>query len=231
MRKGSHPKKHETQAKILHAAILLFLEKGYQAARTADISKKAGFTSTMFFSAFADKESVLYALIGVMFGSQFDVAERLLGEACSPVLLYSVETALQLHIAELSEALRDLYVTAYTLPTTSEYIYQKTAAKLEQIFKDYRKDCEAKDFYELEIASAGIVRGYMAKPCGMYFTMRQKISRFLDVALKVYDVPQDERQRAIQTVLRMDLHAVANELVCRVIKRAEAGRLLQDNEE
>ena len=36
-----------------------------------------------------------------------------------PVFLYAVETALQLHIAELTEPLRKRYVMAYTLPTTS----------------------------------------------------------------------------------------------------------------
>ena len=36
-----------------------------------------------------------------------------------PVFLYAVETALQLHIAELTEPLRERYVMAYTLPTTS----------------------------------------------------------------------------------------------------------------
>ncbi len=39
-----------------------------------------------------------------------------------PGFLYSVETALQIHITELSEPLRELYVAAYTLPTTAEYI-------------------------------------------------------------------------------------------------------------
>ena len=49
--------------------------------------------------------------------------------AADPVFLYAVETALQLHIAELSEPLRELYVMAYTLPTTSAYLYRSTAER------------------------------------------------------------------------------------------------------
>ena len=51
-------------------------------------------------------------------------------------VLYAVETAIQLHIAELTEPLRKLYVTAYTLPSTSAYLYRSTAKRLEGIFGD-----------------------------------------------------------------------------------------------
>lgn len=42
------------------------------------------------------------------------------------LLLYGLETGLQLHITELSEPLRELYVTAYSLPSTSDYIYKSS---------------------------------------------------------------------------------------------------------
>ena len=73
-------------------------------------------------------------------------------------MLYAEETAIQLHIAGLTEPLRKLYVTAYTLSSTSAYLYRSTAKRLEGIFGDYLPDAEAKDFYEMEIASAGIIR-------------------------------------------------------------------------
>ena len=68
-------------------------------------------------------------------------------------MLYAVETPVQLHIAELTEPLRKLYVTAYTLSSTSAYLYRSTAERLEGIFGDDLPDAEAKDFYEMEIAS------------------------------------------------------------------------------
>lgn len=223
MRKGSRPKKKQTQVKMIHAAVTLFLEKGYRDTKTAEISEKAGFSPTMFFGVFPDKEAVLYALIGHMFDGQFAAVESLLEKSWDPVLLYCIETSMQLHIAELSEALRDLYVTAYSLPTTSEYIYKKTAAKLSAIFKEYMPKYAEKDFYELEIASAGAVRGYMAKPCSLYFTIDQKISRFLEASLKIYEVPEEKRRQMIEQVLSMDLHSMAERLIQQTVKRAEYG--------
>ncbi len=90
--------------------------------------------------------------------------------------------------------MRELYVMAYSLPTTSAYLYRSTAQRLQKIFGPYLSDAEPKDFYETEIASAGIMRGFMSVPCNLYFTLDAKVARFLDCALKLYDIPRKKRQ-------------------------------------
>ena len=122
-----------TQQKMLRAAVKLFLEKGYEGTTTAEIARAAGMTPSSFFRAFPSKEALLLELDKRMFSGQFALAEQH-STAQDPVLLYAVETAIQLHIAELTEPLRELYVTAYTLPSTSAYLYRSTAKRLEGIF-------------------------------------------------------------------------------------------------
>ena len=182
-----------TQQKMLRAAVKLFLEKGYEGTTTAEIARAAGMTPSSFFRAFPSKEALLLELDKRMFSGQFALAEQH-SAAQDPVLLYAVETAIQLHIAELTEPLRELYVTAYTLPSTSAYLYRSTAKRLEGIFGDYLPDAEAKDFYEMEIASAGMMRSFMAVPCDVYFTVERKIARFLECALKLYNVLPERRR-------------------------------------
>ena len=138
-------------------------------------------------------------------------------------MLYAVETAIQLHIAELTEPLRKLYVTAYTLPSTSAYLYRSTAKRLEGIFGDYLPDAEAKDFYEMEIASTGMMRSFMAVPCDVYFTVERKIARFLECALKLYNVPVERRREVTATVLQLDLHAMAAGIIRTTVQQAEKG--------
>lgn len=186
-----------TQQKMLRAAVKLFLEKGYEGTTTAEIARAAGMTPSSFFRAFPSKEALLLELDKRMFSGQFALAEQH-STARDPVLLYAVETAIQLHIAELTEPLRELYVTAYTLPSTSAYLYRSTAKRLEGIFGDYLSDAEAKDFYEMEIASAGMMRSFMAVPCDVYFTVERKIARFLECALKLYNVPVERGGRSPQ---------------------------------
>lgn len=97
-----------TQQKMLRAAVALFLESGYEKTTTAKIAKAAGMTQSSFFRAFASKEALLLELVRRMFGGQFALAEQHSGIE-DPVLLYAVETSLQLHIAELTEPLREMW--------------------------------------------------------------------------------------------------------------------------
>lgn len=211
-----------TQQKMLRAAVALFLEKGYGKTTTAEIAEAAGMAQSSFFRAFSSKEALLLELVRRMFTGQFALAERHSGEE-DPVFLYAVETALQLHITELTQPLRELYVAAYSLPSTSSFIYQSTAGRLQTIFGAYLPEAEAKDFYEMEIASAGIMRGFMSVPCDLYFTMDDKLSRFLDCSLKLYNVPAQQRAAITVTVLKMDLHAMAADMIQKTIRQAEEG--------
>ena len=211
-----------TQQKVLRAAVALFLEKGYTRTTTGEIAKAAGIGQSSFFHVFPSKEALLLELVKRMFSGQFALAGQHSGEQ-DPVLLYAVETALQLHIAELTEPLRELYVTGYSLPTTSAYIYRSTAERLQGIFGEYPPHAQAKDFYEMEIASAGIMRSFMAVPCDLYFTAEVKIARFLDCALKLYDVPEEKRAAITAAVLQMDLHTMASGIIQKTVQQAEKG--------
>ena len=211
-----------TQQKVLRGAVTLFLENGYTKTTTGEIAKAAGIGQSSFFHVFPSKEALLLELVQRMFSGQFALAGQHSGEQ-DPVLLYAVETALQLHIAELTEPLRELYVTGYSLPTTSAYIYHSTAKRLQVIFGPYLPEAQPKDFYEMEIASANIMRGFMSVPCDVYFTMEAKISRFLDCSLKLYDVPKEKRAAITAAVLQMDLHTMATDIIQKTVQQAEEG--------
>lgn len=127
MPRGIQKKGIIREEKMLSAAIELFLKNGYEKTSTASIAKAAGLSASSFFAAFENKEALLRRLVEKMYEAQFLQSDALLPDKGDPVFLYSVETALQLHITELSEPLRELYVAAYTLPTTAEYIITQTA--------------------------------------------------------------------------------------------------------
>lgn len=220
--KGLQPKGIARRNKMLLAAIQLFLEQGYEKTTTAQISKAAGMSPTSFFAAFENKEALLLTLTKIMFDSQFAKA-RSFAKELEPLMVYCLETSLQIYITELSEPLRELYVMAYTLPSTSEYIYKSTSAQIKAIFSPFMPGAEDKDFYEMDIASGSVMRGFMAKKCDMYFTVQKKISRFLECCLKLYDVPEEKRKSLIEAVLAFDLSAVARKLIDEIVTKAETG--------
>ena len=84
-----------TQQKVLRAAVALFLDKGYTRTTTGEIAKAAGIGQSSFFHVFPSKEALLLELVKRMFSGQFALAGQHSGEQ-DPVLLYAVETALQL---------------------------------------------------------------------------------------------------------------------------------------
>lgn len=224
MKQGKrYQRMEQTRAQVLRYAVALFLEQGYQETTLDQIAQQIDRTKGAVLRAYPDKESILYALVTHMFRVQFSAVRSLLGEKADPLLVYCVETAMQLHICELGEPLRDLYTSAYTLPTTSDYIYRSTAQELRLIFGKYLPDAAESDFYELDLVSGGVMRGLMARKCDMYFTIEKKITLFLRCVLKIYDVPAQERETVIPQVLAMDLAAMARSTVENTVRLAQAG--------
>lgn len=220
--RGKQPSGLLTQQKMLRSAVMLFMEKGYEGATTAEIARNAGMTPSSFFRAYSSKEALLLELVKWIFVSQYDLAQQI-SKSEDFMLVCAVEGALELYTAEMNEQLREMYVTAYSLPSTSMYIYRVMSERLYQVFHNFQPEAKAKDFYEMEIASASMIRGYMAVPCDMYFTIEDKITRFLDCALKLYNVGKGERRRIIDMTLSMDLQKVAGDIVSSTVQKVEKG--------
>lgn len=230
MPRGLQKKGIARKNKMLHTAIKLFLENGYEKTTTASIARAAGMAPSSFFAAFENKEELLLILVKTMFNNQFNSAEQLHMQA-DPLVLYGIETAIQMYIVELSEPLRELYVTAYSLPTTSEYIYGSMIEKLQYIFGRFIPEAKTKDFYELEIASAGVTRAYMAKKCSIYFSIEDKLRRYLQCCYTLYRVPQEMQEQAISAIMQMDLKSVAEGIIGGMIQKAEYGIDIVNDEE
>ena len=215
---ASRYEKEDSKRRILSACVQLFLEKGYQKTTTVEILKKADVTPSTFYNIYHTKGSILTELTEFMFGNQFNISGKIVGEETNPVLLYAVETCLQLTLAELNENLREIYVEAYTVPENIELIHKKTTVQLQKIFAPYLPGYSASDFYEMEIGTAGIMRNYMKKKCDLYFTLEKKIARFLDMNLNVYNVPKDEREKIIAFVLSIDIRKQPNQIMQKLFK-------------
>ena len=208
--------------KMLTAATYLFLEQGYEKTTTTQIASAAGMAQASFFAAFDSKEALLLELTKIMFSRQFQQAE-IMRPTDNPLLLYALVTGLQLHITELSEPLRELYVTTYSLPSTSEFVYRSTTKKLMTLFARYLPEAKENDFYELEIASASVTRGFMAHPCDLYFTMERKLRRYYACCFRLYRVPEADYLPVIEAVLQRDLKSEAQRFMAATIQQAESG--------
>ena len=209
MRKDSS----ETKRKILTVCVRLFLEQGYKSTSVSQIVDEAGVARGSYLNLFPTKDKILLDLTETMFGGQFGMARSIADTKLPPVYAYAVETAIQLTLTELNENLREIYIEAYSLPDTSEYIYLHTTAELKQIFSANFPDYSDSDFYEMEIGTAGLMRNYMARKCDIHFPLERKLSRFLTAAMRVYRVPEDELEQTVRFVERLDIRSIAERVM------------------
>ena len=191
----------------------LFLEKGYKQTTLSEINEKAGVSYSQFQNIFRAKDGVLTELVAFMFENQFAMARSAAGAKLPPVCVYAVETAIQMTLTELNENLREIYIEAYTQKEASDYIFRKTAKELHQIFGPYQPELTARDFYEMEIGSAGIMRAYMARPCDGELTLEKKLRLFLTMSLRAYRVPEDELEQVLRFAAGLEIRAIAERVM------------------
>ena len=203
----------QTEKRILQACIRLFLENGYHQTTMVQILKEAQVSSSSFQNLFRSKDGVLLELVDFMFENQFGTARKVAGAELPPVYVYAVETALQITLTELNENLRQIYLEAYTQQRLLDHIQRATAKELHRIFGPYQPELTEQDFYELELGTAGLMRGYMANPCTAEFPLERKLEKFLTLALRGYKVPEEEVRQVLSFLGGLDIRGIAQKVM------------------
>ncbi len=211
----------ETKKRILSTCVRLFIEQGYKKTPPRQIFEEADVSSGTFYHLFPSKSMILTELTNFMFGSQFDIAGQIAGSGATPAMLYAVETSIQLTLAELNENLREIYVEVYTNPDQLGLIHEKMSAELSKIFSSYMPELTERDFYEVEVGTAGIMRSYMARPCDMYFTLEHKLERFVGMTMSIFHVPEDETRQILDFINSLDIRHVADDVMQRLFTALE----------
>ena len=203
----------QTEKRILQACVRLFLENGYHQTTMTHILKEAQVSSSSFQNLFHSKDGVLLELVDFMFENQFGMARSVAGAELPPVYVYAAETALQITLTELNENLRQIYLEAYTQQRLLDYIQRATAKELHRIFGPYQPGLTEQDYYELELGTAGLMRGYMANPCTADFPLERKLEKFLTLALRGYKVPEEEVQQVLAFLGGLDIRGIAQKVM------------------
>ncbi len=211
-RKSSLP----TRNHILAVSARLLLRQGYRNTTIREIASDAGVAIGSVQNFFHSKECILTELAQIIFAEQFKAAKLATPKGQNPVYTYAAETALQLVITERNEQLREIYTEAYTLPDTVEFIYENTAKELVGIFGDRFPGYLESDFYEMDIGTCGLMRGYMAKHCDIHFPLQRKIDRFLTSSLRIFRVEGEELEQVLDFVRGLDLAPAADQVIAQL---------------
>ena len=218
-----HKRQMAVRSKVLHTSAMLFLEKGYTNSTLREIAKLSGVAYGSLAFAFKSKENILSELVGFVLDGQFEAAAEVVrGRTDDKILFYAAETTLQLCIAESSEHIRELYTLSYSLEASSGIIYDKITMKLADIFAERYPHFKPVDFYEKELASAGVMRNYMTRPCDIFFTMERKVRAFLENTLLLYEIPREKIEEAISFVSQFDWRVIADSVIKNMLTYLES---------
>ena len=212
----------ELHRKILTAATALFVQKGFERTTFNDIAKLSGVPKSKILYVMNSKEEILGLLVtrfldGVTSASD-KVAKKLTDDK---VLILIANEVLQLYMAEMNEDMRNLYLSGYSMPKTSEEVLKRRTEMMYEAFRLSFPEQELKDFYETEIASMGIMRAYMTVPCDMYFTIEAKAKRLVTMLLRIYKAEEKIITEALEFIEKIDFEAVAKKAVESVFNELE----------
>ncbi|MBE6780451.1 MAG: TetR/AcrR family transcriptional regulator [Ruminococcaceae bacterium] len=197
---------------IVLSAAKLFMRQGFTNTSVKEISVESGVSENAIYYEMKTKENILTELIGHVLAKQKLDAIEIVGDITDDrLLLYATEKVLQLHLAESSEQMRELYTMVYSIPKAWDIIKQSNAIRLKNVFGKSHPELALSDFYELEIAAGGIVRGYLSTPCDMYFTMDHKVSRLITSIFKVFDVSEEEISKTLEFISQFDFDELAQD--------------------
>ena len=204
----------ELHRKILTAATALFMQKGFERTTFVDIAKLSDVPKSKILYEFASKEEILSLLVtefldGVAKASDA-VSKKLTDDKFQ---IFMASEVLQIYMAEMSDDMRNLYLAGYSMPKTSEEVLKRRTEILYREFGNMLPYLEFKDFYELEIASMGIMRAYISVPCTMYFTLEAKTDRLISTILKIYDIDNKRIEEVKEFMKKIDFEAVAKKTV------------------
>lgn len=176
----------------------------------AQIVSGANVSNSSFQNIFHAKDGVLTELVEFMFGSQFSVSRKVVGNR-SPIYVYAVDCALELTLTELNDNLREIYLEAYSHEDALATIHEHCMAEMRGIFAPYLPNITDDEFYALEVGTAGLVRAFMDERCSERMSLERKLDGFLTLNLRGLKVPEQEIRSILNFIHTLDIEDLAEE--------------------
>lgn len=204
----------ELHRQILTGATAMFVQKGFEKTTLIDIAKLSGVPKTKILYEMGSKEEILRLLVTKFLDAVTEASNSVSKKLTDDkIQIFIANEVLQIYMAEMNEDMRNLYLAGYSMPKTSEEVLIRRTDLLYKEFGSTFPDFELKDFYELEIASMGIMRAYMSVPCDMYFTLEAKTDRLITTMLRIYEIDRKIVDETKEFIKKIDFKAVAKHTV------------------
>ncbi len=125
---GSVPRwREDGPGRLQHAAVMLFIERGYDQVTIAEIAERSGLTRRSFFNHFADKREIFFAGAAAF---QAHVVDAIAAAPATSGPLHAAGTALVAAGTGLAELAGDLAPTVRAIITSSTELRERELSKM-----------------------------------------------------------------------------------------------------
>ncbi|MBR6793734.1 MAG: TetR/AcrR family transcriptional regulator [Clostridia bacterium] len=209
-----------TKLEILRVAMKKFLEDGYTNTSVKAICNELDMSPGNLTFHFPTKEHLLVAMIEQLCSFQWQLIQEEVEEGDTAVIAVCRELAFMVVMSEEDEAIKDLFISAYSSPLCLEFIRKNDRERSKEIFKEYCSDWDEIRFREAEILVSGIEYATLMTT-GDPFSMEARICGALTQILRIYNVPEELRRIKIERVLSMDYRKIGHQVLLEFRKYVE----------
>lgn len=193
-----------TRYKILHCATKLFLEKGYTNTYVTNITNALKISTGNLTFHFPTKEHILAELIRELNAFQQQIEESKEQTEYSLTVAYLHELAMFASVCEENPNIRDLVIAAYTHTLSLEIIRENDTQRTRYIFGEFCPNWTEAHFIQAENVVSGIEYAMYRIENTHTLSFEQRVTSSIDAIMKIYEVPENIRQRIVGEVMASD---------------------------
>ncbi len=206
-------KNRPTKEMIVQIASKLYLEKGFAETSNKEICDILGISPGNLTFHYPQREHVLTEFVKELCDFQWRLIDMLEHEDKSPLLALCIEFATMAAAAEENEAIRDIYVSAYTHPLPLSVIRENDTRKTQQIFSEFNPDWTDEQYMVMENLYSAIEYGMFSSAGQESVSLDMRVACGLDAALRLYNVPEALRNQKIEKIIAMDYRSFGKKIL------------------
>ncbi len=201
-----------TKYEIIRLATKLFLEIGYSATTPKLICDELDISTGNLTYYFPTKEHLLAVLVEMLCSFQGMKVQDTVDEGKTSLLAICLELVTMAAMSEESEIAKDLFLSAYSSPMCLEIIRKNDAKRSKLVYAEYCPDWTEQHYIEAETLVSGIEYATLMTTHDSA-PLEARITGALISIMRIYNVPEEIRQKKIKKVLRLDYRTLSRRVL------------------
>ena len=201
-----------TKDEIFRVASRMFLEVGYSGTYPRMIADELNIRPSNITYYFPTKEHLLLAVVEILCDFQYMMLEAEENIGSGSVAAICLETMSVAVACDESDTARDLFINVFQGELCRNYLCNNHVERAKRIFA---KECESwtdEQFQQAELLVMGLQYAAII-PTDANISLKMRLEGALNQILSVYQVPEEERQKEIATVLAKDCRGISKRIL------------------